>query len=195
MRRIMLAVTACAVLLVVSIVSPAVGGPSVSKVAKKASKALKLAKSATGKADSAIRNAQSARSAALVAQARADDANRKSDQAMARPVVTVGGITTVKNTAPVAPASTAVISAACPAGQRVISGGVVSDVSVGGTWIDVATEGRTGWIGAAEDLPGGSGGTLTVEAYCAPAGQATAASRTAVLRKIKREVQAYRNSR
>jgi hypothetical protein len=110
-------------------------------------------------------------------------------------VVTVGGITTVTNTAAVAPASTAVVAAVCPAGQRVISGGVASEVSVGGTWVDVSSENRAGWIGGAEDLPGGSGGTLTVEAHCAPAGQATAASRTAIRRAINREVRAYRNSR
>lgn len=201
MRRTMLAVTACALLLTVSIVSPAIGGPSVSKVAKQAKKALKLSKGATRKAsgaarkaNGATRNAKAAGNAAGAAQSTANTANSKADQALARPVVTTGGITKATNTVAVAGSSAEVAAAVCPAGQRVISGGVVSDVPVGGTWADVASEDRTGWIGGAENLDT-EAGELTVEAYCAPAGRATIASRTAVRRKINREVAAYKSSR
>lgn len=195
MRRTMFAVTACASLLAVSIVSPAVGGPSVSTVAKQATKALKLGKGATRKANAAAKSARSARSAASAAQTTANTAAGKAEQALARPVITTGAITTVTNTASVPAGETAVITAVCPGGQRVIAGGVVSDVSVGGTWIDVASTNRAGWIGGAEDLPGGTGGTLTVEAYCAPTGQATAASQASTRRAIDREVETYRQSR
>lgn len=195
MRRITLAIAACAVLLAVSVVSPAIGGPSIGKVAKQAKKALKLGKKATRKANGAARSAKAARNAASAAQGTANAANSKADQALARPVVTVGGITRVSNSVTVPASDVAATSAVCPAGQRTIAGGVVSAVPVGGTWLDVASDDRTAWFGGAENLHGTDPGTVTVEAYCAPAGQATAASRTQVLRKVRRELRAHRNSR
>ncbi|MEX1141872.1 MAG: alanine-zipper protein [Thermoleophilaceae bacterium] len=195
MRRITFAITACALLLAVSIVSPALGGPSIGKVAKQAKKAFKIGKSAKRAAGAAKRTASAAQSAANAAQGTANTANSKADQALARPAVTPGGITAVSNTVGVAPESVAVTSAVCPSGQRVVSGGVASEVSIGGTWVDVASAERTAWIGAAEDLPGGSGGDLTVVAYCVPTGRATIASRAAVIRKVNREVKAYKASR
>lgn len=194
MRKITLAIAACAVLLAVSVVSPALGGPSIGKVAKQAKKALKLGKKATRKANGAARSAKAARNAASAAQGTANAANSKADQALARPVVTIGGITRVTNAVAVPGNDVAVASAVCPSGQRTVAGGVVSAVPLGGTWLDIASEDRTAWIGGAENLDTDPG-TLTVDAYCAPAGQATAASRTRVLRKIRRELRAYRNSR
>jgi hypothetical protein len=64
--------------------------------------------------------------------------------------------------------------ASCPAGQRAISGGVSTVVGTGGTWLDRASDARTAWLGGEEDL-GGAGGTLTVYAYCVPAGHVTVA--------------------
>jgi hypothetical protein len=188
MRRTALAaVLACALLLAVTIVSPAVGGPSIGSVASTAKKALKQGKAAK-------RTASAARRKANAASAQAAAANGKADQALARPAVTPGGITTVTNSIAIAPNDFEVIGAVCPPGQRAISGGVTSVSGAGGVWSDHASDDRTAWIGGGEDLAGG-GGTLTVYAYCTPAGAASIARRGSVqaeLRELAREKDALR---
>ena len=193
-RTAIVAVLACAMLLAVSIVSPAFGGPSIGSVAKVAKKALKTGKSASRAAKAAKRTAQtanrtanSAKTTATAAQSLAGSANGKADQALARPSVNPAGITIVSNSAPIPASSSEVIAAVCPGGQRVISGGVMAVSAAGGVWFDVASDDRTAWIGGGEDLAG-SGGTLIVEAYCVPAGAATIAGVNRS--KIRREVAA-----
>jgi hypothetical protein len=168
LRRTTTAIVACAALLALTLVSPAVGGPSLGSIAKTAKKALATGKQAKHAAASAKRTANSA-------GATANAANGKADQALARPVVTPAGITTVAASVAIAPSSFNAAAATCPAGQRVISGGVITDSSAGGTWADVASADRTAWLGGGEDL-GGGGGTLAVFAYCVPAGAASIAT-------------------
>jgi Alanine-zipper, major outer membrane lipoprotein len=197
MRRTAIAV--CAVLLAMSLVSPALGGPSIGSVAKQAKKALKAAKkakrsaaSAKRTANSARNTANSARNTANSAQTTATAANSKADQALSRPVVTAGGITTVTSGAEIPAGSFEITAAVCPTGQRAISGGVVSISGQGGVWAHHASEDRTAWIGGGEDLAG-TGGNLTVSAYCVPAGQATIArrvNRAAVNAEVAAERQA-----
>jgi len=147
--------------------------PSALSIAKKA---LKIGKTANRTAKAANASASSARGRADSAYSLASTANGKADQALARPVVTAGGITPVETTASIPASDVEVVSAACPAGQRVISGGAKTITSAGGTWTDHASADRTAWIAGGEDL-GGIGGTITAYAYCVPAGQAAAASR------------------
>ncbi len=181
-RTAIAAVLACAMLLAVSIVSPAFGGPSIASVAKTAKKALKAGKSANRAANAAKQSAttanstaNSAKTTATAAQSLAGSANGKADQALARPSVNPAGITTVTSVAAIDPSGIGATAAVCPAGQRVISGGVTTIAAAGGTWTDRASDDRTGWIGGGEDL-GTAGGTVTVFAYCVPAGAATIAS-------------------
>jgi hypothetical protein len=168
MRRTTTAIFACAALLALTLVSPALGGPSLGSIAKTAKQALKTGKQAKRAASGAKRTANSA-------LATANSANGKANQALARPAVTPGGITTVATAVGIAPNDFAVTAAVCPAGQRVISGGVVTVTGAGGTWADQASDDRTAWLGGGEDL-GGGGGTATVYAYCVPAGAASVAS-------------------
>jgi hypothetical protein len=185
MKRITVAVAACSALLVVSLASPAVGGPSIGSVAKNAKKALTSSTQAK-------RVAKSANAKASSAKATAANASNKADQALARPVVTAGGITTVKAVATIPAGTATATSAICPAGQRAISGGASAITDIGVIWTDHASDDRSAWIGGGDDF-GGSGGTLTVYAYCAPAGQAAAASidRAAIAREVDREIAAY----
>ncbi len=185
MRKTATTVVVLAALLAAAIASPAVGGPSIGSVAKTAKKALKTGKSASRAARSAKRTANSARSAANSAKALAGSANGKADQALARPVVTVGGITPVESVVSIPASGFETTAAVCPAGQRPISGGVTAVSGAGGVWADRANPERTAWIGGGEDLAG-TGGTLTVVAYCAPGGQATAAAvdRAAIRREL-----------
>lgn len=88
----------------------------------------------------------------------------------------LGQITTASGSAAIAPNDFNIATAACPAGQRVVSGGATTITAAGGTWTDRASDDRTAWFAGGEDL-GGVGGTVTAYAYCAPAGQAVAASR------------------
>lgn len=187
------AVIVCASLLAASLVSPAFGGPSVGSVAKTAKSALKVGKAAKRSAASAQRTASSAKRNADAASGLAVTANGKADQALARPTVNPAGITIVSNQATIPASGSEVISAVCPAGQRVIAGGVMAVSSAGGVWMDVASDDRTAWLGGGEDL-GGSGGALRVEAYCVPAGAATIASanRSKIRREIDRALAAKR---
>lgn len=182
MKRTTAAIAACSALLVVSLASPAFGGPSIGSIAETAKKALK--------------SSNQAKRAAKSAKTTANSANSKASQALARPVVTAGGITTVKAVSAIPAGTFTATSAICPAGQRVISGGASAITGVGVIWTDHASEDRTAWIAGGDDF-GGAGGTLTVYAYCAPAGQAAAASvdRAAITREVDRELAAYSEAR
>jgi hypothetical protein len=121
-------------------------------------------------------------------------ANGKADQALARPVVTAGGITTVSGSAAIAPGGFEIAVAACPPGQRAISGGGTVITGAGGLWNDRASDDRTAWFAGSEDL-GGIGGTVTAYAYCVPAGQVTTAgSRRARLRREADRLERRRRS-
>lgn len=176
-----LAVLAAGAVLTLSIVSPALGGPSIGSVAKTAKKALSTGKKAMSRARAADRRARAAGNRASSAEQRAAGAaglaataNGKADQALARPVVTAGGITEVAGTATIPAGSFEVAVAACPPGQRAISGGGTVLTAGGGLWASEASDDRTAWFAGGEDL-GGVGGTVTAYAYCVPGGQAAAA--------------------
>jgi hypothetical protein len=176
-----LAVLAAGAILTLSIVSPALGGPSIGSVAKTAKKALSTGKKALSSARAADRRARNAGSVARGAEQRAAGAaglaataNGKADQALARPVVTAGGITTVTGSAPIPAGTFEVAVAICPPGQRVISGGGTVITAGGGLWADLASDDRAAWFAGGEDL-GGIGGTVTAYAHCVPGGQAAAA--------------------
>jgi hypothetical protein len=182
MKRTTVAIATCSALLVVSLASPAVGGPSISSVAETAKKALK--------------SSTQAKRAAKSAKSTANSANSKASQALARPVVTAGGITTVKAVAAIPAGTFTATSAICPAGQRAISGGASAITGVGVIWTDHASDDRSAWIAGGDDF-GGSGGTLTVYAYCAPAGQAATArvDREAIEHEVGQELAAYSAAR
>ncbi len=59
----------------------------------------------------------------------------------------------------------------CPAGQRVISGGGTVDTAAGGIFLSEASDDRTAWLAAGEDLDGG-GGAVQAQALCARGGAA-----------------------
>ncbi len=181
------AVLACATMLAASIVSPAFGGPSIGSVTQTAKKALTTGKQAKRSASAAKRAASSAKSSADAASSLAATANGKADQALARPTVNPAGITVVTASGAIDVGGIGGAAAVCPAGQRVISGGVTTVTDGGGTWLDRASDDRTGWLGAGEDLAG-SGGSITVQAYCVPAGAATVAGNSRA--KIERELAA-----
>lgn len=190
MHRTIAAMLACAALLAASIASPALGGPSLGSVTKTAKKALKIGKSAKRSASAAKRSASaanraanSAKQTAGAAQSLASTANGKADQALAKPVITPNGLTPVVVSVDILPGDFETAAAVCPAGQRAISGGVTSITADGGIWANEGSSDRTAWIGGGEDL-GSVGGTLTVTAYCAPAGGAVAATvRRAAVRR------------
>jgi hypothetical protein len=177
MRNTTTAIVACAALLVISVVSPAIGGPSIGSVAKTAKKALRTGKQAKRAASNAVSIATTA--------------SGKADQALARPAVTAGGITPVGVATTIPPTGFNAAAAICPGGQRVVSGGVVTNTGGGGTWADLASDDRTAWLGGGEDLSG-TGGDLTVIAYCVPAGAVVASTDRA---KIREEVEALKRSR
>jgi hypothetical protein len=125
--------------LVFSLVSPAVGGPSLRSVAKSAKKALSTAKKANRAAVRANNNAldagdlgdqaftlaedadtKASKANTLAGQAdtKAGQAITKADQALARGVVTDGGITIVSSQEVISPGSFATHGVACPGGQR-----------------------------------------------------------------------------
>jgi hypothetical protein len=176
-----LSVLAAGVILTLSIVSPALGGPSIGSVAKTAKKALSTGKKALSSARAADRRARTADSRARTAEQSAagaaglaGTANAKADQALARPVVTAGGITTVTGSAAIPAGGFEIAIAACPPGQRAISGGGTATSAAGGLWASLASADRAAWFAGGEDLAGG-GGTVTAYAYCVPGGQAAAA--------------------
>ena len=57
----------------------------------------------------------------------------------------------------------------CPAGQRVISGGGFVNTNAGGLFYSAASDDRTAWFAAGEDLDG-AGGTVWAQALCARGG-------------------------
>ena len=140
-RTAIAAILACAMLLAVSVVSPAFGGPSISSVAKTAKKALNSGKSAKRSAAAAKRTANAAKSAAATA-------NGKADQALARPVFNAGQLAVAeggRTAAPPGEVSTAL--AFCPAGQRAVSGGGFFNTGAGDGIIASRANGdRSAWF-------------------------------------------------
>lgn len=169
-------IAACAVLLTVSLVTPALGGPSVGSLAKKAKKALKLGKSAKRTANAAWSSAASA--------------NRKADQALARPVVTPSGIVTVTSpTSFVPPVEVGAAIAFCPGGQRALSGGGSMISGFGdGLAVSKANDARTAWFVIAVNNSEFTTAELQATAYCAPAGGAVAASQRDVRAEVAQHV-------
>jgi hypothetical protein len=170
-------VAALAAVLCLSIVSPALGGPSIGSVAKTAKKALSTAK----KADSRARNAAGEASDAA---GLANQANSTASTALAR-----GQITLVKSPQ-VAFGPTDVVqgaTAVCPAGQKVVSGGGLSnsDQEIAAT---EPTSDRSGWIVIGIDLTDNGGEYVQATALCAPSGQAIAASKAAIRAEVARKV-------
>jgi hypothetical protein len=178
-RTAIAAVLACAMLLAVSIVSPAFGGPSIGSIAKTAKKALKTGKSANRTATAANRTANGAKSTANAAHSLAGSANGKADQALARPVVTPGGITLAKSAvSSVPPGSVGSAIAFCPAGHRAISGGGFFNTGAGdGILASRANDDRTSWFVLGLSTSSITG-TIEAYAYCTPAGTAVTAGNT-----------------
>ena len=171
------AVLSCAALLLLSLASPALGGPSLSSVVKTAKKALSTAK----KADS---RARGARSRAESAYGLATQANTNASTAMQR-----GQITLVRS--PQVPfSSTSVVQSAqafCPAGQKVISGGGVAIADQELAASDT-NDSRTGWFVMGIDEVDNGGEYVQATALCAPSGQAVAASRGKARAEVARRV-------
>jgi hypothetical protein len=122
-----------AVVLCLSIVSPAVGGPSLGSVAKTAKKALSTAKKANNRAlvalddaDAANRNATGARTLATTANNAAADANRGP------------AVKTLKLEKAAGPSSFVGLNVACPAGY------LVSGSSIGNGALQMVFEGSYG---------------------------------------------------
>lgn len=183
MKRLLVA--GLALVLAVAITSPALGGPSITSIAKTAKKALNTSKKAERGARSASRQARNAQTTADLANNRigpigtlANTANTKADQALARPVLNPVQIIEVpgpKATIPVLDVNSSI--AFCPAGQRAISGG--AEVFTGffdSAAIQRATPGRTGWFAIAGNNSDTTTGTVQAFANCAPISGAVAAS-------------------
>lgn len=182
-----IAILCLSVVLVLGLVSPALGGPSIASIGKTAKKALRTANQAKGSAGKANSAATLAGDDAATALSTANTANGKADQALARPVVTLSGITVARATVAIPPNDSNVAAAVCPAGQRVVSGGAATTSPQGGNWLSVASEDRRAWLAGGEDLSG-SGGEVTAEAYCASTGQAVASTvdRASIRRELHR---------
>ena len=163
------AVACLAALLALSIVSPAVGGPSLSGVAKTAKKALKTANSAKKTANSAKKTAGQA-----LREAAAGD---------------TGAIMFVESPEVTVPANEAESAQAnCPSGYKVISGGG-SAITSDGIAVSITTSGRAGWgVVTYSSL---IAGTVQAQALCAPTGKAVAASTVAASRAaLERKLEA-----
>lgn len=178
-RTAAMALAVCAAVFAASIATPALGGPSVGSIAKKAKKALKIGKSAQ-------RTARSAASTANAAKSTANAANSKADQALARPVVTASGITPAASpTAFVPPSEVGSAIAFCPSGQRAISGGGAMISGLGdGLAVSMANEARSAWFVVAVNNSASTTAELEATAYCAPAGGAVAARRADVRTEV-----------
>jgi hypothetical protein len=164
----LIAVLMCTALLAASVVSPALGGPSLGSVAKTAKKALKTANKANSRA--------------LSAQEDAGDALDRADDAMQR------GQITVVTSAPVGYGPTDIVQTAiayCPAGQRAVGGGGanIGDEELAAS---VATVNRSGWGVIGVDLVDNGGEYVQAQALCAPSGQAVAANRSAARAQMSR---------
>jgi hypothetical protein len=178
---------ACAAFMAMAVVAPALGGPSITAIGKTAKKALSVGRHAQRSAADAQRAADGANARIGPVSSAAAAANSKADQALARPVVTLSGLTVVSASAAIPPNDNNSVAAVCPAGQRVISGGAATTSPQGGTWLSIASSDRQAWLAGGEDLSG-SGGDVTAEAYCTGTGQAAASkiSRVAIQRELHR---------
>jgi hypothetical protein len=162
----------------VTIISPAIGGPNVLKLAKKA-----------------LNAATSAQKTAKAASATANQALGRASQAP-----TVAGITVALGPDnAVAPGGAGSSIAFCPAGQRVISGGGHFITGQGnGMSSSQANNDRSAWFVVGGNTAVISGDVQAV-AYCAGAGQAVASrGHTAAKQQVAAEVarvQAQLNSR
>jgi hypothetical protein len=135
-RKGAVAAAVLAALLALSIVSPAMGGPSLRSVAKNAKKALSTAKKANNRAYAAIDDAADARAVAI-------DAKNTAVAASARGTITQ--VTSAKTF--IGPGGVGSATAYCPAGQRAISGGgaMISGV-YDGLAVSGSNSGRSGWF-------------------------------------------------
>jgi hypothetical protein len=161
-----------------SIVSPALGGPSIRSIAKTAKKALSTARTANNRALDARDLARGAQDTADRAGRTAGDATNKANAALARGHITVVSSAQV----PYGPSDLVQSAiATCPAGQQVISGG---GVNIGDQEL-AATEpvGRDGWGVIGVDLVDDGGEYVQAYALCAPAGVAVAAGTPAKARR------------
>jgi hypothetical protein len=87
------------------------------------------------------------------------------------------------------------ITASCPAGHGVVSGGYVAIAADGEVFMEDDFGSRTGWTVGLDNFDSSISGDLTAIAYCAPAGQAVTAARVDRWRsRVKAAVAAQRAS-
>jgi hypothetical protein len=180
-KAAILAAVCVAVVFTFSIVSPAVGGPSIAKVAKSAKKALSTAKKANSRASKAARAATTAQSTANTAQSTAATAQNTANAAAAR------GQITVVHSARVPYGPTTIVESAtafCPAGQRAVGGGGIN-IADQELAASMALSDRSGWAVIGVDLTDSGGEYIEAQALCAPGGVAVAASRSRALARVK----------
>lgn len=87
----------------------------------------------------------------------------------------VGQLARYESTTTVAPFDAGYAIAACPAGQRAVSGGYVSISADGEAFFSYDAGTRAGWAVGLDNLDSSVEGDLTAYVYCAPAGVAVAA--------------------
>jgi hypothetical protein len=165
MRRFTtLSIVGLAVVLALSHVVPAIGGPQAFNSANPVTLAKKALKKA-GKADR-----------------RARQAGKKADQALAglnrKQGFLAANVQTVMSAAvSIAPGAVSIASANCPPGTVVISGGYNMIGPEANVFFDHKS--GNGWAVGGDNTAAMAGSaTLTAEAQCAPAGNAVASSRT-----------------
>jgi len=91
----------------------------------------------------------------------------------------VSGIAAVRASGTVASGDFDGGTVSCPSGQRVVSGGWFTDAPEGEIFLDDASDDRTGWSVLLDNSDSAVPATLEITAYCAGAGQAVAARRSA----------------
>lgn len=91
----------------------------------------------------------------------------------------VSGITAVRASGTVAAFDFDGGFVSCPPGQRVVSGGWFTNAPEGEIFLDDATDDRTGWSVLLDNSDSSVPADLEITAYCAGAGQAVAARRSA----------------
>ena len=88
----------------------------------------------------------------------------------------------------VAPGDIDGVTAFCPAGHNVVSGGYISASADGEVFAQDSFGSASSWSALLDNFDSSVAGTVSAVAYCAPAGQAIAAARPQLGRDAKRRI-------
>ena len=88
----------------------------------------------------------------------------------------------------VAPGDIDGVTAFCPPGHNVVSGGYISASADGEVFAQDSFGSASSWSALLDNFDSSVAGTVNAVAYCAPAGQAIAAARPPLGRDVKRRI-------